>query len=701
MKKAAWIALIATMTVGLAGCEGDDGKDGAAGSPGPSGTPGATGPTGPSGPPGGTLPPQPAGVVGYVKNAGGTVASGGTVFFVPSADVAGLPATTVEVDSTNDEPLEDLIAANAGTYQKATIGTDGSYSLPALASGSYFVTFVPDAADKTLLPGGSSSRKAVAATSLVGKQLDLTVSSAIPAGASYVGSGACVSCHGTAHISETMHRIGIWSSYEGGKLQNFEPRFDELYQAIEQKFEVAGGTTIYFYDYDGTRGFDKFKTAETDPRIANPAAVVAFTATVIGDGANAADPLRLVLKNVLNPTDPDRTYTVDYVYGGGVKKQRYVTTLQNAAGHFGVMLPVQFQHDGNESYADRGRKVWRDYNGFKWYAYNATNPAASAFKTPGPDDSFEKNCVSCHAAGSRIGKVTAAGDPSVYTWKATFVEDRFFGSGDFDFPTRALGNGVKDEMNVGCESCHGPGSKHWEAAGQGKAIVSPSLLTPEREAMICGQCHSRPKGAFNTDSPVNADGLMMFAGTSRNDFLKFYATSQLDGNSVPNGDYFDPAYDPDKHSKSHHQQYSDFIRSAMYKNGSELMTCASCHNPHERTAFTRQLRNDPTDNVASCGAAGCHGEQASDVKGHIVAMGIDTGPLKESALCQDCHLTKTAKTGAGSPALLINGIQYWKDDITSHLFKVPDRSLANPPTKMTVPYTNQCGYCHAALNAAP
>jgi hypothetical protein len=698
MRRNTFVALLATMAVGLAACSGDDGKTG---DTGPQGTPGASGPAGPSGPTGptgptpGSLPLQPAGVVGYVKSAGGDAATGGTVYFVPSADVAALPVTTVAVDSTNDEPLEDLIAAKGASYQKASVGTGGSYSLASLSTGSYFVTFVPATADKTKLPGGSSSRRATASKDLVGKQLDLAVSSAIPADATYVGSGACVSCHGTAHISETMHRIGIWSSYEAGKLQNFGPRFDELYQAIEQKFEVPGGTTIYFYNYDATRGFDKFMVAETDPRIATPSAVVAFTATVIGDGANAANPLRFVLKNVLNPADPDRTYNVDYVYGGGVKKQRYVTTLQNAAGHFGVMLPVQFQHDGKDSFNDRTRKVWRDYNAFKWYAFNTTNPAASTFKVPGADDSFEKNCVSCHAAGSRITKVEAPGNPSVYTWKATFVEDRFFASGDFDFPTKALGNGVRDELNVGCESCHGPGSKHWEAAGQGKAIVSPSLLTPEREAMVCGQCHSRPKGFFNTDSPINADGLMMIAGTSRNDFLKFYATKQLDGAA---SDYFT---DPDKHSKSHHQQYSDFIRSSMYKNGSELMTCSTCHDPHQRTAFTRQLRHDPENNVDSCGSSTCHASLANNLEAHLLAKNIPVASFKAGiAQCGDCHLTKTAKTGSGTPSLVINGIQYWKDDITSHLFKVPDRGLATSQ-KMTVPYTNKCGTCHATLNIAP
>jgi hypothetical protein len=190
--------------------------------------------------------------------------------------------------------------------------------------------------------------------------------------------------------------------------------------------------------------------------------------------------------------------------------------------------------------------------------------------------------------------------------------------------------------------------------------------------------------------------MMMIAGTSRNDYLRDYAVSQNDGAAA---DFYT---DTDGHSKSHHQQYSDFIRSGMYRNGSELMTCSTCHDPHQRTAYTRQLREDPTDNTASCGASSCHTSQATDLQGHLTEKGFDAAGTKASlATCGDCHMPKTAKTGAGKPGLLINGVQYWMNDITSHLFKVPDRSFANAPNSMPVPYTNECGSCHAALNIAP
>jgi predicted CXXCH cytochrome family protein len=615
------------------------------------------------------------GVVGAVSDASAARVSGGAVYFVPAADVAALPMTTIAgktgpevAGATDDEPLEDLVAANAASYAKAEVDSKGVYRLATLPQGSYFVTFVP-AEGAALLPGGSECRKAKASAELVGKRLDVSVSAATPADATFVGTGKCAGCHADQLTSEkfTMHRLGIWSPYHQGPMQDFGDRAAELMAAFTQKFEARGGagTTIYFHSYDGTRAMDKYKTSETDP-----GANVSFTARVFKDG----DKYKVELKNVKTPGDGDAVYTVDVVYGGGVKKQRYMTKMTApGGGFFYAILPFQYQPDGVETYG-RTSTVWRDYNsGTKWY--DETN---GKFRVYAVKDSFEKNCVSCHATGA----VVTGSDTT--NWTAQVIRDAQYG--DFDYGDM----GTPAEMNLGCENCHGPGSAHVAAGGgAGKFIVTPDLLTPEREAMLCGQCHSRPKGTLNTDSPVNAAGKMITAGTSRQVFLAEYATSQADGAA---GDYY---ADEDRHSKSHHQQYSDFVRSGMYKNASELMTCASCHDPHGRPN-ARQLRADPTSNAALCGS--CHQAQATDLAGHLTAKAIPMAAGKASfARCTDCHMPKAAKTGAGEPgiAITVDGVttQYWMNDVTSHLFAVPDRSNATTQS-MPVPYTNACGSCH-------
>src|SRR6185436_6723716 len=46
--------------------------------------------------------------------------------------------------------------------------------------------------------------------------------------------------------------------------------------------------------------------------------------------------------------------------------------------------------------------------------------------------------------------------------------------------------------NVGCESCHGPGSIHNESGG-----ASHTIINPKRSPEVCFQCHLDKRGEFN------------------------------------------------------------------------------------------------------------------------------------------------------------------------------------------------------------
>lgn len=427
--------------------------------------------------------------------------------------------------------------------------------------------------------------------------------------------------------------------------------FDGFDSALD-KFD--GVTTVYFYAYDSTRSFDKYKTSETDP-----GSTVSFKIRLLKDG----DTYQMEFTNVKNSSDPNNgmVHDVDLTYGGAVYKQRYLTRM----GDQHHVLPLQYQNEGSESYSPRTRKVWRDYNGAtSWYTESTT-----LFKTPAVSKAFDQNCAGCHFTGYQL-----AGD-STNGYVASAVSDA---AGTYDFDD----DGDLDEINTGCEVCHGPGSEHVASGG---AVVDLGNITPEREAIVCGQCHSRPKGALGNDTPDNADGDMMRPGNSRSYFLANHT----------NGVQYDTATtdvytDVDESSKSHHQQYTDFIRSPLYKNNEQLITCSNCHNMHGTDNF-RSMTNTTSDN-ALC--LDCHSDKDSITEHTEDELGTSTDM---SAQCIDCHMNKIAKTGAGRPGIG----SYWENDVTSHLFSVARKTTSIvagqtvSDSLMPIPYTGSCtSACH-------
>jgi hypothetical protein len=207
--------------------------------------------------------------------------------------------------------------------------------------------------------------------------------------------------------------------------------------------------------------------------------------------------------------------------------------------------------------------------------------------------------------------------------------------------------------------------------------------------MICGQCHSRPQGNLKNDQPVNTDNKMMLPGTSRNTFLTQYTTRE---DAAPKDFWADGL-----HSKSHHQQYTDFIKSPKHRNGNHLVACADCHEPHGKAKFAHQMKLD-SNSAESCTT--CH-KGNTDIGKHVMAK-TKCNVAPEKITCSSCHNTKTMQTGAGMGKGLTgkDGKNYWVNDITSHLYDVPRKDNigvkgVEPGKAMPIPYTHSCGAgCH-------
>ena len=601
-------------------------------------------------------------VRGVVQDGSGQKVANATVWLIPAADVAALAKTPVEVkkDAKNDEPLEDSLNANRERYAKAKSDAKGKFRVAKVPSGKYFLYVEP--ANSTYLPGGDKTRKALSTAKLRAAPVKIKVSGNVPAGATYVGTSTCLACHpNREHFKSTLHRLGIQVIGKPSGLQDYS-RFPNYNRGLDK---LMAGTKFWFHSYDKTRSFDRYQISEKAPA---DASTVSFTATFFKDADGA---LKFRTENAKDPADAARVYTVDLAYGGGLYKQRYLYRVGPNRFPF-----VQFNQNGDNSYGDRSRKQWRDYHA-NWLF----NEETKKLTNPGQEHAFDRGCAACHYNGYSLTK-TAAGD-----FIAGSANDL---NGELDID----GDGQPNEINMGCETCHGAGSAHMKAESDRAAyIVSPNKLAAERESVICGQCHSRPQGHLKNDQPVNAEWKMMPPGTSRNAFLNQYTTRE----DAAAKNYWADGL----HSKAHHQQYTDFVKSPMYRNGNQLAACSDCHDPHGEAKFAHQMKADGNSNAA---CTSCHKDKAN-MKKHVLAKTKCTvAPGKIT--CSSCHATKTMQTGAGLGKGMAgkDGKNYWLNDITSHLYDVPHKDNkgvkgVEPGKAMPIPYTNPCGAaCHDTSN---
>ena len=225
------------------------------------------------------------------------------------------------------------------------------------------------------------------------------------------------------------------------------------------------------------------------------------------------------------------------------------------------------------------------------------------------------------------------------------------------------------EINVGCEACHGPASRHveWankpasERAGYGanhgldisyrdrqrghwqmnadtgiaQLVKMDSSAAVQKEIQVCAQCHSRRSTAFPGAHPSS-------------EFLDHFNPALLqDGLYHADGQINDEVY-----------VYGSFLQSKMHAAG---VTCSNCHNPH-----TLKVR---ADGNALC--AQCHLPEKFDTAEHHLHS-VDS----EGAQCVSCHMPE--KT-------------YMQVDARrDHSFRVP-----RPDLSTTIGSPNACTNCHS------
>jgi hypothetical protein len=382
------------------------------------------------------------------------------------------------------------------------------------------------------------------------------------------------------------------------------------------------------------------------------------------------------IKDKTNPADSsnDQTYEIALVIGGKWEQSYHVKI-----GDFYYPAPIRWSLAAK----DWATSIFQPQD---WVWFRGT-----PFGLPRKPDQLRKPrfaeayCMGCHTTGFEF---VPAANPDADHWKMQ-------GSG---------------ELGIGCERCHGPGSKHVaearaKPAGQplGPTTIVHGLkdLSSVQQTQMCGQCHARmmgnvhPEVAF-PDKPMpsaSADDRGFLPGDfnlpSRARFWS-YGGSPTSAESA--------TFWPNEWGKRSRQQWQDFTKSAhLMQAGMSCLTCHAFHGKWDEYQL-RPLSTDSSDPGSRDFCAGCH-NASGQAKRPNWEMYENSPHAKAGVRCVDCHMSPLGQrlgatgTGATKPPP-------W--DVSSHVALVATPRFKHeydPDDKIKL--RTSCDHCHVDQKLMP
>lgn len=260
-----------------------------------------------------------------------------------------------------------------------------------------------------------------------------------------------------------------------------------------------------------------------------------------------------------------------------------------------------------------GTKEWiiNAYRPFDWVIHDGTPDGRPRRPDELPRERFaEAKCAGCHTTGYEFKQ-----NPKDKHWEAH-------------------GDG---RLGVGCEQCHGPGSKHVHeakaAAEKGVALASGTStivhplkdLTSYQQNQVCAACHGRNT---NKTQPELAFQQGFRPGDTNINSKITYWSYSMSSNPVQNAYFWSNDW-----AKRNRQQWQDYTKSTHFNKAG--LTCITCHTFHGEWGEA-QLRGKAEEMCVSCHSEGGRASR------HNKEM-YEGSPMQKAGVeCVDCHMPKSA-----------------------------------------------------------